>query len=524
MAYTTPGDVSTLQQKLGNSEDMLQLFHRALGIALGAPTACNFAELPKTPTGTVKVATGLGLAHQLHRGSSLEGITLHGGDSHFHCVKIKGPGKDTWYAQLLLLFSYADADGLDHDVAFVRWFKAFTRRPKHAIGCKLQPMRWEDITIQISENQQGRGTAQAGSTLDLCRTTPDADLHVPASKRGLVDSQSGKTKRRFADIQQDVLHDGLAGSKTRPLQISGAPIAGQGSVRPMDSIASDRQVAQQLLMIPLQQEPPNAVAFGHFLFNAQFQLPVSARPFQLVKAHDPELADSLYQCGVAGTTEQNTTRWVMTCLRVLEEVDAANPDGIAVLLRRNSSEKDVSYTVSKSASGKGAARVDTVANAFRLSLFFGEDKVLKHQGLEQSILERFGDQVERVGRILNVTRLSDRIWLCQALVNTVKYLTLSVTRAPGLTERVTFYQPMERPHATRITLNGDAAVKEISNSDAFYSQFGNSFKAIKAAHLHAQSCGALVHHSSVEEFGVRKRGPDRTSTKKLRVTSYFRSG
>ncbi len=28
--------------------------------------------------------------------------------------------------------------------------------------------------------------------------------------------------------------------------------------------------------------------------------------------------------------------------------------------------------------------MDTVANAFCLSLFFGEDKVLKHQGLEQS--------------------------------------------------------------------------------------------------------------------------------------------
>ena len=40
---------------------------------------------------------------------------------------------------------------------------------------------------------------------------------------------------------------------------------------------------------------------------------------------------------------------------------------------------------------------------------------------------------------------------------------------------------------------------------------------VQAAHLHAQSCGALVHHSSVEEFGVRKRGPDGTSTKKLRV-------
>ena len=48
------------------------------------------------------------------------------------------------------------------------------------------------------------------------------------SKKSLVDSQTGKTKRRFADVQQDVLHDGLAGSKTRPLQISGAPIAGHG--------------------------------------------------------------------------------------------------------------------------------------------------------------------------------------------------------------------------------------------------------------------------------------------------------
>jgi len=87
--------------------------------------------------------------------------------------------------------------------------------------------------------------------------------------------------------------------------------------------------------------------------------------------------------------------------------------------------------------------------------------------------------VERVGRILDVARLSDRIWLCQALVNIVKYLTLAVTRAPELTQRVKFYQPMERSHATRITLNGNAAVKEISNSDAFYAQFGNSFEAIK---------------------------------------------
>ena len=51
--------------------------------------------------------------------------------------------------------------------------------------------------------------------------------------------------------------------------------------------------------------------------------------------------------GIAGSTEQDTTRWVMTCLKVLEEVDAANPDGIAMLLHFNSSEKDMSYTVSK---------------------------------------------------------------------------------------------------------------------------------------------------------------------------------
>ena len=52
MAYDG-SDVSALEQKLGNDARMLQLFHRALGIALGASEACDFAELPKTSTGTV---------------------------------------------------------------------------------------------------------------------------------------------------------------------------------------------------------------------------------------------------------------------------------------------------------------------------------------------------------------------------------------------------------------------------------------------------------------------------------------
>jgi len=42
----------------------------------------------------------------------------------------------------------------------------------------------------------------------------------------LVDVQTSKTKRIFADIQQKVLHDTTAGSMANPLHISGAPIAG----------------------------------------------------------------------------------------------------------------------------------------------------------------------------------------------------------------------------------------------------------------------------------------------------------
>lgn len=38
----------------------------------------------------------------------------------------------------------------------------------------------------------------------------------------------------------------------------------------------------------------------------------------------------------------------------------------------------------QSASGKGAARVDTVASACRLSLLFGEDKVVGSRGLEEA--------------------------------------------------------------------------------------------------------------------------------------------
>ena len=42
---------------------------------------------------------------------------------------------------------------------------------------------------------------------------------------------------------------------------------------------------------------------------------------------------------------------------------------------------------------------------------------------------------------------------------------------------------------------------------------------MQAAHLCAQSCDSLVHHSSVEELEVRKRGSDRVRVTRLRVRS-----
>ena len=44
-------------------------------------------------------------------------------------------------------------------------------------------------------------------------------------------------------------------------------------------------------------------------------------------------------------------------------------------------------------------------------------------------------------------------------------------------------------------------------------------RSVQAAHLCAQSCGSLVHHSCVEEVDVRKRSSDKAHMTKLRVQS-----
>ena len=64
-----------------------------------------------------------------------------------------------------------------------------------------------------------------------------------------------------------------------------------------DTIASDQQVALQLLASPVSQEPQSVGDLEAFLFDASARLPVSVQPFQLIKSADPNLADALYLSG-----------------------------------------------------------------------------------------------------------------------------------------------------------------------------------------------------------------------------------
>ena len=70
------------------------------------------------------------------------------------------------------------------------------------------------------------------SHVDICR------------KRDLVDAQTSKTKRSFADIQQNVLRDFVAGSKAHPFQTTGTPLAG---------ICSFGLLISELMLKPFQK-------------------------------------------------------------------------------------------------------------------------------------------------------------------------------------------------------------------------------------------------------------------------------
>ncbi|KAL0036462.1 hypothetical protein WJX77_008767 [Trebouxia sp. C0004] len=106
MVYVGSTDTTAISAQLPNHPHILLLLQRALSSYLAGPQATVpslVADMPRTVDRKVWVSTGLGIAHQLHRGSSKEGVMLSAGD----CVRIRGDSPaEVWYAELLLLFSF----------------------------------------------------------------------------------------------------------------------------------------------------------------------------------------------------------------------------------------------------------------------------------------------------------------------------------------------------------------------------------------------------------------------------------
>ena len=87
-----------------------------------------------------------------------------------------------------------------------------------------------------------------------------------------------------------------------------------------DTIASDRQVALQLLACPVSHEPQGVADLEAFLFSASARLPVSVQPLQLIKTVDPNLADALYLSG-----DCRIRRAVSAALLLLDRVLGQSP-------------------------------------------------------------------------------------------------------------------------------------------------------------------------------------------------------
>ncbi|KAL0044918.1 hypothetical protein WJX82_002017 [Trebouxia sp. C0006] len=86
--------------------------------------------------------------------------------------------------------------------------------------------RGADMMDEVYINQEADPyVLEIDGILDLAGLNLQPASIVINRKRGLVDAQTSKTKRSFADIQQNVLHDFVAGSKAHPLQITGTPLA-----------------------------------------------------------------------------------------------------------------------------------------------------------------------------------------------------------------------------------------------------------------------------------------------------------
>ncbi|KAL0038422.1 hypothetical protein WJX77_005952 [Trebouxia sp. C0004] len=85
---------------------------RSKSAAQRAFLPAHINDYPRTNGGIVRVSNGMGVAHQLHRGSSREGVMVYAnraGRRDF--VSIKSPGTEVWLAQLQLLFCVSSKKG-----------------------------------------------------------------------------------------------------------------------------------------------------------------------------------------------------------------------------------------------------------------------------------------------------------------------------------------------------------------------------------------------------------------------------
>ena len=123
---------------------------------------------------------------------------------------------------------------------------------------------------KVFTNQEAHSyTLEANGTLDLLHCTCHllvlsstgqsqyplqlANRHWPigadmkhggsCSEKGLIDMQTNRSKRKFAEIQQEVLHDTTAGSMPHALHIFGASPTGDFSVLSCSSVRQQMQAS-----------------------------------------------------------------------------------------------------------------------------------------------------------------------------------------------------------------------------------------------------------------------------------------
>ncbi|DBA70146.1 TPA: hypothetical protein ACH3X2_012199 [Trebouxia sp. C0005] len=112
---------------------------------------------------------------------------------------------------------------------------------------------------------------EADGTLDIAALQLQPATVVINGKKGLVDVQTSKTKRTFAQLREKVLRDATAGSMANPLRISGAWLAGSPS-------ASDQVAAFKAKLALHSINRPNADAISRLLRHFPQQMLMMAQP------------------------------------------------------------------------------------------------------------------------------------------------------------------------------------------------------------------------------------------------------